>query len=151
MLQIVAALFFVALGVVLEGLANLNLGEIIVLCAGPVLFVHKLFGNRPAVLAGVGKIAWWAGAMAAAYGYFIVPIMYYQVIWGWKGVAGGIVCAILAPLQLVLMMVASYLNDGSAPYLSQFFGALAFGLAAFMFLGAAGQPSPWRFLARKHA
>lgn len=151
MLQLLLALFFVAVGVLVEGLANLNIGEIIVLCAWPVLFTHKLLGNRPALLAGLGKITWFAGAMAAAFAYFIVPIMYYQVVWGWPGVVAGIVCAILAPLQLILFVVASAFNDGSAPYAVRFIGGLSFGLAAFLMMGAATQPSPWRFLMRKLA
>ena len=149
MVKPLVALVIAAVGVLLMGLVNLTLVEVLVIVAVPFVFLFKLFGNRPAFLRYAGVLGAFAGAVSAFWGYVIVPIQYYYVLWGWGGVAAGVIATILLPLEFFLFLGVAFFKGGAAEYVGKFFGGICVGLSGQLLLNSAISQSPWSWLARR--
>lgn len=149
MIKVFVALVIAMIGVLLKGLLNLSLAEILVVAMIPFVFLYKLFGNRPGFLIYAAMLGSFAGGVSAFWGYVIVPIQYYYSVWGWGGVVAGVIAALLLPLEFFLFLGVAFFKGGAAEYVGKFFGGLCFGFAGlFLFLSAVSQ-SPWSWLSRR--
>jgi len=133
----------------LKGLMHLSLGEITIILAVPVMFLFKLFGNRPSFFTYGGLLAGILGGVAAFWAYVVVPIQYYYELWGWLGIAGGIVAVLLLPVQLIMFLVVAYIKGGAAVYLGNFFGGIAFAIAGMLLFNSAFSMPFWRYFWKK--
>lgn len=149
MLQVLIALVLTVIGVLMKGLLHLSFAEIVLLLAVPCVFFYKLFGNRPGFLVYAAMIGALCGGIAGFYGYVVVPIQYYYLVYGWGGVIAGLIAAILLPLELVLFFIVAYFKGGAAVYIGNFLAGICFCFAGiFLFNGAFAQ-SPWRWLSQR--
>jgi hypothetical protein len=141
MFKVFFAVVMAIAGVLLVGLLNLSIANMAVILVIPFVFIFKLFGDRPLLFAYATYIGVLAGGVSMFHGYILVPIQYYYGIWGWGGVAAGVVAAILLPLEAVLFLVTAYIKGGSGHYVGQFLGGICFGIAALLVFLATMQKS----------
>lgn len=149
MLYVIVAFVAVVVGVFLKGLFHLSLGEITIILAVPLMFIYKLLGNRPSFLMYGGIVAGLLGGFTAFWAYVVIPIQYYYDLWGWLGIAGGIVAVLLLPAQLIMFLAVAYLKGGAAVYLGNFFGGIAFALAGMFLFNSAFSLPIWRYFWKK--
>ncbi len=151
MIKVFVALVIAVIGILLKGLWNLSLAEMLVVAMIPFVFLHKLFGNRPSFLIYAAILGAFAGGVSAFWGYVIVPIQYYYSVWGWGGVVAGIIAALLLPLEFFLFLGAAFFKGGAAAYIGKFFGGICFGLAGLFLFHSGASQSPWHWLSRRKA
>jgi len=149
MVKVLVALVIAAVGVLLKGLLNLSLADVLVVLAIPFVFLFKLFGNRPGFLVYAAMLGGFAGGVSVFWGYVIVPIQYYYSLWGWSGVAAGVIAAVLLPLEFFLFLGVAFFKGGAAEYMGKFFGGICFGLSGLFLFNSALSRSPWSWLARR--
>ncbi|MGH8670709.1 MAG: hypothetical protein ACREUA_01545 [Burkholderiales bacterium] len=144
-----AALVAVAIGVLLKGLFKLAFVEWVIILAVPEVLLYKLLGNRPPAFGIAGMLAGVLGCLVALWAYVVVPTQYYYELWGWLGIAGGIVAALLFPTQLIMFAAVAYFNGGAAAYFGNFFAELAFALAGMLLFYSAYSMPIWKYFWRK--
>jgi len=150
MLNVLGAFVLSGIGVFLIGLLHLSLAEITVVLAVPVMFLYKLFGNRPSFFVLGGVAGGIAGSLAAFWAYVVVPIQYYYDIWGWPGVVGGIVAVILVPAQLILFLAVAIIKGGALVHIFKFFGGICLGSAGILLFNSGFSTPMWSvFFKRK--
>lgn len=148
MIKVLVAFVVAIAGILLVGLLNLSIANVVVVFAVPFVFLFKLLGNRPLFFVYAAFIAAFAGGVSVFFGYIVAPIEYYFSIWGWVGVVAGVIAAILLPLQLFLFLSVAFLKGGAGVYLGQFLGGLCFGISGFLLYVGATSQSPWRWLSK---
>ncbi len=151
MLKVLGAFVAVVLAIFMEGLRNLSLGDMLLILAVPIMFVYKLLGNRPAFLIYVGIFCSFLGGWAFLWGYIVVPTQYYYSVWGWPGIVGGVVAAILLPLQLLMFFAVAYFKGGAAEYIGKFLSGVFFSIAGLMLWFSSFSASPWERFRRRNA
>ncbi len=149
MVKVLVALVIAAVGVLMKGLLNLSLADVLVVLAIPFVFLFKLFGNRPGFLVYAAMLGAFAGGVSVFWGYVIVPIQYYYSLWGWGGVAAGVIAAVLLPLEFFLFLGVAFFKGGAAEHMGKFFGGICFGLSGLFLFNSALSQSPWSWLARR--
>lgn len=149
MIKVFVALTITVIGVLLKGLLNLSLAEILMIAMIPFVFLYKLLGNRPGFLIFAAALGAFAGGVSAFWGYVIVPIQYYYSVWGWGGVVAGVIAALLLPLEFFLFLGVAFFKGGAAAYIGKFFGGICFGLAGLFLFHSAASESPWSWLSRQ--
>lgn len=149
MLKVLGAFVLAAIAVAMKGVLNLSLGDILLILAVPFVFLYKLLGNRPEVLAYVGFFAGFLGALAFIAGYVVVPIQYYYSLWGWFGVAAGIIATILLPFQLLFFFGVAFFKGGAAIYLGKFISGVLFAVSGLLLFTSVHSTSPWERFRRK--
>jgi hypothetical protein len=149
MIKIFIAFIITIIGILLKGLWNLSLAEMLVFAMVPFVFLYKLFGNRPSFLIYAAIIGSFAGGVSAFCGYVIVPIQYYYSVWGWGGVITGIIATLLLPLEFFLFLGVAFFKGGAAAYIGKFFGGICFGLVGLFLFQSAISQSPWYWLSRR--
>lgn len=148
MLYILVGLVAAVIGVLMKGLSHLSLADVAVLIAIPLVFLYKLFGNRPSFLIYAAVLGSFAGGVSAFWGYVIIPIQYYYSLWGWVGIVAGVIAVLLLPAQLVLFLVVAFFKGGAAVYVGNFLSGICFGLGGLFLFNSAFGKSPWSWLSR---
>lgn len=143
MLKVLGAFVLATIAIVMKGILNLSLGDMLLILAVPFVFLYKLLGNRPAVLSYVGIFAGFLGALAGIGGYIVVPIQYYYSLWGWSGVAAGIIATILLPFQLLLFFGVAFFKGGAAIYMGKFISGVLFAVSGLLLYKSIFSASLW--------
>ncbi len=146
MSRLFAALFFCILGLLMKGLMNLDLSQILIILCLPVLFIFLLFNRQPAWLGFFAIVAGCMGGIEFIYGYFISPILYYFSIAGWFGVLGGILTALLAPIHGPIFLIVAWLVGESLSYVADFFSSILFAVASLFIYTSPFSETPWEKL-----
>lgn len=149
MLKVFGGFVAAVLAILMKGLWNLSLGEMLLIMAIPLMFLYKLFGNRPTFLLYVGFFSGFLGGWAFIWGYIVVPIQYYYSLWGWSGVAVGVIATILLPFQLLLFFAVAFIKGGAAEYIGRFISGVLFAVTGTLLWLSALSTSPWERLRRK--
>lgn len=131
MMKIFFSIIFAFLGIILKGLLNLSLAELLLILMIPVIIIYKISGSSKTSFAYAAFIAAFAGGLSALWAYIIVPIQYYHAIWGLKGIVVGIIATILLPLQFFLFLFVALFKGGAFLYICKFFAGIFFGLSGF--------------------
>ena len=149
MLKVIGALVAVVLAILMKGLLNLTLGDMLLIVAVPLMFFYKLFGNRPGFLIYVGFASGFLGGWAFIWGYIVVPIQYYYSVWGWPGVVGGVIATILLPFQLLLFFAVAFFEGGAAEYIGKFISGVLFAIGGMLLWLSVLSASPWERFRRR--
>lgn len=149
MLKVFGAFVAAVLAILMKGLINLSLGEMLLILAIPFMFLYKVFGNKPAFLLFVGFFSGVLGAWDFIWGYIVIPIQYYYSLWGWSGVAAGVIATILLPFQLLLFFAVAFFKGGAAEYVGRFIAGVLFGITGLLLWISTLSASPWERFRRK--
>lgn len=149
MVKVLIAIVIATIGLLMKGLLNFSLADVLVILMIPFVFLYKLFGNRPSFLLYAAMLGAFAGGVSAFWGYIIIPIQYYYSLWGWGGVVAGVIAAFLLPLEFFLFLGVAFFKGGAAEYIGRFFGGICFGFAGTLLFWGAASRSPWNWLTRR--
>lgn len=141
--RLLIALIFCVLGILMQGLINLDLGQIIIILSVPAMLIFLLLNRSPSWLWFFFLLAGCLGGIEFLHGYFITPIAYYYYIAGWLGGLAGVVTAILAPLHGPIFLMTSWLVGESADYIGDFFSGLFFALTSLFVYSAPFSEPLW--------
>jgi hypothetical protein len=151
MIKVLFGLALVLVAIVLKGLVNITLGDVLLLLAAPILLVYKMLGNRPSFFVYVGFLAGLLGAAAFVCGYIVVPLQYYYSLWGWYGVVAGVVATLLLPVQLFLFLGVALIKGDAWLYVGKFITEVIFGFAGMLLFASCLSASPWERFRKRDA
>jgi hypothetical protein len=134
------AIVIVTVGLLVEGLINVSVADILVVLAIPFVCLYRLLGRRPRFLRYVGNVAMFAGAVSAIYGFAWAPTRYYYGLWGWSGILLGVIAAVVVPLQPIVLLATAFIKGGAAIPIAKLLSGICFGIAGRLLSIASATP-----------